>query len=300
MIEGRIVKGIGGFYYVKTNRGLIESKPRGIFRKKQIKPMVGDKVMLSLYDGDHIQGVIEEILPRLTVLLRPTVTNVEQCIVVVSVDQPKPDLLFVDRLLVQGEANNLENVICFNKIDLDDTGGYIDFVKWYKKIGYTVVCTSVKTGDGIDALINTLKNKISVLSGLSGVGKSSLINSVQPDLKLKTGKISSKLKRGRHTTRHVELMELNVGGMVVDTPGFSSLKLNSLDGYGLDVDNLCYYFLEFQSLTDRCRFYGCRHMTEPDCAIKKAAEKGEIAGWRYQNYISLMEELQEGRRKRYD
>ncbi len=300
MIKGRIVKGIGGFYYVKTEQGLVECKPRGIFRKRQITPLVGDMVRISLSGNDRSPGVIDEILPRSTILARPSVANVGQCIVVMAVEQPKPDLLFLDRLLVLAEASNLDIVICFNKIDLVDPCEYEEFAQGYGKIGYTVVCTSVLTGEGIETLKRTLTGKISVLSGLSGVGKSSLLNRIEPRLKLKTGDISSKLKRGRHTTRHAELMELEQGGMVVDTPGFSSIKLDAADGVELDENDLCYYFPEFQPLAGKCRFSSCRHIDEPDCMIKAAVKKGDIAGWRYMNYTALMNELQKGRRKRYD
>jgi len=300
MVEGRIIKGIGGFYYVSTDRGLIECKPRGIFRKEDIIPLVGDKVRISFHNDSQLQGVIEEILPRETMLLRPAVANVEQCVVVVSIEHPKPDLLFLDRLLVLTEISNLEMLICFNKIDLAQDLEYKEYVKLYGKIGYPVVCTSVKTGEGIDGLRNALQGRISVFSGLSGVGKSSLLNSVQPHFKLKTGQISNKLKRGRHTTRHVELMKLMVGGMVVDTPGFSSIKLGLLDEHILNEYNLCNYFPEFQFFMGSCRFSGCRHINEPDCSVKKAVENGDIAEWRYRNFIKLTEELKKSRRKRYD
>lgn len=300
MIEGRIVKGIGGFYYVRTEQGLIECKPRGIFRKQDITPLVGDIVKISIIEGSQLQGFIHQILPRKTLLRRPAVANVEQCVAVISVDQPEPDLLFLDRLLVVSEANGLENVICFNKIDLDAEEKYQHLAEEYRRIGYTVVCTSALTGEGIGCLKNLLKDRISVFSGLSGVGKSSLLNSIQPSLRLRTGQISQKLRRGRHTTRHAELLELEIGGMVVDTPGFSLLKLSALEESGLEIDNLSRYFPEFDPFTGKCRFNGCRHIKEPDCMVKKAVEQGEIAKWRYENYITLMAELEEGRRRKYD
>jgi ribosome biogenesis GTPase len=300
MQEGRIVKGIGGFYYVRTGSELVECKPRGIFRKDKITPLVGDRVRISLLEGSELQGVIEEILPRDTVLLRPMVANVEQCVVVLSVDNPKPDLLLLDRLLVMVELSGLKASVCVNKTDLSGDGGYEDIAKVYRDIGYRVIYTSTITGQGIDELRDVLKDRISVFAGLSGVGKSSLLNRVQPHLKLKTGEISNKLKRGKHTTRHAELLELTFGGMVVDTPGFSSLKLSSVDYDKVLNLDLSYCFPEFHPYLNSCRFTGCRHLKEPGCSVKAAVEEGRIADWRYKNYTILLEEIEESRRKRYD
>lgn len=301
MLEGRIVKGIGGFYYVKNDLGLTECRPRGVFRIQGITPMVGDMVRFSLIKGDRSQGVIEEILPRETVLLRPMVANVQQCIAVMSIDRPKPDLLLIDRILVLAGISDLTSVIVINKLDLATDPSYRCIADVYISAGYPVVCTSAKDKQGILELSAQLKDRISVFSGPSGVGKSSLLNSIQPELKLKTGNISDKLKRGKHTTRHAELLELSFGGLVVDTPGFSSLKLSSIVVEGAAGElNLSRYFPEFRAHEDRCRFVGCRHYKEPECGVKDAVSCGDIAGWRYDNYLALIEELEKSRRNRYD
>jgi ribosome biogenesis GTPase len=300
MLEGRIVKGVGGFYYVKNDLGLTECRPRGVFRIQGIVPMVGDIVRYSQVKGDKLQGIIEEILPRKTVLFKPMVANVQQCIVVMSVDRPKPDLLFTDRLIVLASISGLETVICINKTDLDTDNSYKDIAKVYMSAGYPVVCTSTRSRQGISNLIGLIKDRISVFSGPSGVGKSSLLNSIQPDLKLKTGDISEKLKRGKHTTRHAELLELAFGGMVVDTPGFSSIKLSSVTIQRAEDINMQSCFPEFEGYREQCKFIGCRHNKEPECGVKEAVIRGDITGWRYQNYLSLMAELEDNRRSRYD
>jgi ribosome biogenesis GTPase len=301
MHQGRIVKGIGGFYYVNTNFGLIECKPRGIFRKDGLSPLVGDRVTISLIRGTQTQGVIEEILPRESLLLRPSVANVEQCVIVSAIVSPKPDLLLLDRLLVLTEINGLETVICFNKMDLKPQGEYDEIINMYSRAGYIVLRTSTKTGEGIEALKEALRNKISVFAGMSGVGKSSLMNKLQPQLGLKTGTVSDKSKRGRHTTRHAQLIELEFGGMVVDTPGFSSLSLGAVkETSDMEESNLCHFYPEFRAYIEKCRFNGCRHLKEPGCSVKQAVNEGSIAVIRYENYVKLLEELQESRRRRYD
>lgn len=301
MIEGRIVKGIGGFYYVNTNIGSIECTPRGVFRKTGQTPLVGDMVLISIIDSSDMEGVIEEILPRENVLLRPNVANVQQCVVIVAAKRPKPDLLLLDRLLILADAQGMARVVCFNKTDLDREGENENIISRYRQAGYKVLSTSVKTGQGIDKLGEMLKDRISVFAGVSGVGKSSILNSLQPGLDLKVGEISPKLKRGRHTTRHAELLELSFGGMVVDTPGFSSLNLSGLqDLTGLEDSQFSRFYPEFDDVSRGCKFIGCKHINEPNCAVKRAVEKGEIAVFRYENYRKLLEELQRNRRKKYD
>ncbi len=301
MCQGRIVKGIGGFYYVDTNLGLIECRPRGIFRKDNLTPLVGDRVKISLVQGNTLQGVIQEILPRKNQLLRPNVANVEQCVVVSAVARPKPDLLLLDRLLVLAVVNGLDSIICFNKMDLDLSGEYKNVIDTYRQAGYNVICTSTKTGQGIDRLIDALKDKVSVFAGMSGVGKSSIMNRLQPKLNLKTGEISHKLRRGRHTTRHAQLLELEFGGMVVDTPGFSSLNLGSVKELrDIEESDFCYFYPEFEDYLEKCRFKGCIHLKEPGCRVKQAVEGDKIASFRYENYICLLEELRQSRRRKYD
>ncbi|MFA6670963.1 MAG: ribosome small subunit-dependent GTPase A [Bacillota bacterium] len=301
MYEGRIMKGIGGFYYVNTDIGLIECKPRGIFRKDRQTPLVGDKVLVSLIEGSPGQGIIREILPRKNMLLRPSVANVQQCVVVVATQRPQPDLLLLDRLLVLAQINEMDKIICINKMDLDSEGKNQNVIDAYRQVGYVVLCTSTKTGQGITKLKEILKDRVSVFAGMSGVGKSSIMNSMQPGLGLKTGGTSQKLKRGRHTTRHVELLELDFGGMVVDTPGFSSLSLGTVKELkDMEESEFTRFYPEFGNSPGECRFAGCRHISEPDCSVKMAVERGGIAGFRYRNYIKLLEELRQSRRKKYD
>lgn len=301
MQQGRIIKGIGGFYYVSTDLGLIECKPRGIFRKNGLIPLVGDKVTFSLIRGSDKQGVIEKILPRESLLLRPSVANVNQCVIVSSINRPKPDLLLLDRLLVLVQVNGLGAIVCFNKMDLDINGEYDQAMDVYSRAGYQVLRTSTKTGVGIEDLREKLRDKISVFAGMSGVGKSSLMNKLQPQLLLKIGKVSDRLRRGRHTTRHTQLIELESGGMVVDTPGFSSLSLGAVKELSdMDESALGHFYPEFREHLGKCRFTGCRHLKEPGCSVKYAVEKGDVASIRYNNYVRLMEELMESRRRRYD
>lgn len=301
MIEGRIIKGIGGFYYVNTPAGLIECKPRGLFRKDSQSPLVGDMVLISLIEGSASQGVIREILPRDNRLSRPNVANVQQCVVVIAIKKPKPDLLLADRLLILAEINKMKKIICFNKMDLRWNDEIRNIIEVYQGAGYNVLCTSTKTGQGIEELKEVLRDKLSVFAGMSGVGKSSIINKLQPGLDLKVGEISSRLKRGRHITRHAELLDLDFGGMVVDTPGFSSLSLSTQKALE-DVEERDFgnFYKEFIKFIGKCKFVGCKHINEPDCAVKNAVEKEEIALFRYNNYLTLLEELRRSRRKKYD
>ncbi len=301
MYQGRIVKGIGGFYYVNTGIGLIECKPRGVFRKDSQIPLVGDKVLISLIEDNNAQGVIHEILPRENMLPRPSVANVEQCVAVVATQQPQPDLLLLDRLLVLAHINGMDKIICFNKMDLDSEGKTREVIDAYRRVGYVVLCTSTKTGQGMNELKEALRDRVSVFAGMSGVGKSSIMNTLQPGLGLKTGEVSSRLKRGRHTTRHAELLELNFGGMVVDTPGFSSLSLGAVKELeDMEESEFSRFYPEFENSPGECRFAGCRHISEPDCSVQIAVKEGNIAAFRYRNYIKLLEELRQSRRKKYD
>ncbi len=301
MIEGRIMKGIGGFYYVNTSIGLIECKPRGLFRKNKKTPIVGDLVLVSLIGDSTSQGIIYEILPRHSLLLRPSVANVQQCVVVIAVKKPKPDLLLADRLLILAHINNIKGIICLNKMDLSEEGGVKNITDAYRRAGYKVLCTSTKTGRGIEDLKEALREKISVFAGMSGVGKSSIINTLQPGLDLRVGEISDRLKRGRHITRHTKLLDLDFGGMVVDTPGFSSLDLSTQKALGdIEEKEFGSLYKEFVTLAGECKYVGCTHINEPGCAIKNAVQEGKIALFRYNNYIVLLEELRRGRRRKYD
>ena len=290
MIKGMIIKGIGGFYYIKTDHATYECKARGRFRKERVTPLVGDRVMISIQSGTE-NGVIEEILPRTTELVRPPVANVNQAIIVIAVNKPEPNLCLLDRFLATIEKEGLPIIICINKVDLDTNHNFGRISSIYLNAGYDVIHTSTKKNIGIDILRAKLKDKITVFAGPSGVGKSSLLNAIQSSLSLKTGEISMKNNRGKHTTRHVELMELDYGGWVVDTPGFSSLDMDSCT-----EEELQYCFKEFEALIGGCKFQGCMHLNEPNCVIKSEIEKGRISQSRYISYIQLLEEIQKNRR----
>lgn len=292
MTEGRIIKGIGGFYYVDTNNGIIECRARGVFRKNKITPLIGDLVLIRITKENEKIGYIEEIINRKNEIKRPPVANIQQLIIVVSMKNPGPDFLFVDKLIVASEKNNIKPIMCFNKIDLIDHTKLQEYKKAYVNTGYDIIETSKYNKESIDELKHLLKNKTSAFAGYSGVGKSSLLNLIQPNLKLKTGDISTKLKRGKHTTRHVEIMKLDFGGFVLDTPGFSSHSINDVE-----YDQLYNYFIDINKYSDMCKFRSCIHYKEPDCSVKDALEEGLISKSRYENYIKLLIELKNGGRK---
>ena len=271
MIEGRIIKGIGGFYYIETEKGLYECRARGIFRKNKITPLVGDFVKISVVDEDNKKGVVEEIQERKTELVRPPIANVNKALIVFAVKNPTPHLSLLDRFIVLAERENLEIVIILTKIDLDDDNTFEKIKNIYEPCGYKVIGVSNLEKKNIDKVKEELKDNTVVFAGPSGVGKSSLLNEIDKNFKLKTGDVSDKIKRGKHTTRHAELFELEFGGMVADTPGFSSLTLDDIE----DVD-LKDYFIEFDNYDD-CKFGSrCIHQNEPNCAVKEAVENGEI------------------------
>ncbi len=284
MIEGIILSGYGGFYYVKTQSGEeIECSLRGRFRREKVTFLPGDNVRISLVDDR--QGVIEELLSRETELLRPAVANVDQVILVVSLADPPPDLVLLDRLLVYLEQTPVMPVLCFNKKDIARDEEAVQIISIYDRIGYDLVVTSVKTGTGLEHLKAFLRDHISVFAGPSGVGKSSLLNALNPSFKLETGKISNKARRGRHTTRYTKLLSLD-GGYVADTPGFSRVGLPEVSR-----EKLSFLFPEMDGYRDRCRFHTCLHHKEPRCGVKGAVERGEISLSRYNNYLQFLEEV---------
>ena len=292
MIEGRIIKGIGGFYYVDTDNGLYECRARGIFRKNKITPLVGDFVKISVVDEENKKGVVEEIAERETELVRPPIANVNKALIVFAVKNPTPHLSLLDRFIVLAERENLEIVIILTKIDLDDDNTFEKIKNIYEPCGYKVLGVSNLEKKNIDKVKEELKDNTVVFAGPSGVGKSSLLNEIDKNFKLKTGDVSDKIKRGKHTTRHAELFELEFGGMVADTPGFSSLTLDDIE----DVD-LKDYFIEFDNYDD-CKFGSrCIHQNEPNCAVKEAVENREIPKERYESYIQLLNEIRQGKRR---
>ena len=292
MIEGRIIKGIGGFYYIETEKGLYECRARGIFRKNKITPLVGDFVKISVVDEDNKKGVVEEIQERKTELVRPPIANVNKALIVFAVKNPTPHLSLLDRFIVLAERENLEIVIILTKIDLDDDNTFEKIKNIYEPCGYKVIGVSNLENKNIDKVKEELKDNTVVFAGPSGVGKSSLLNQIDSNFKLKTGDVSDKIKRGKHTTRNAELFELKFGGMVADTPGFSSLTLDDIE----DID-LKDYFIEFEDYDD-CKFGSrCIHQNEPNCAVKEAVENGEIPKERYESYIQLLNEIRQGKRR---
>ena len=292
MIEGRIIKGIGGFYYIETEKGLYECRSRCIFRKNKITPLVGDFVKISVVDEDNKKGVVEEIQERKTELVRPPIANVNKALIVFAVKNPTPHLSLLDRFIVLAERENLEIVIILTKIDLDDDNTFEKIKNIYEPCGYKVIGVSNLENKNIDKVKEELKDNTVVFAGPSGVGKSSLLNQIDSNFQLKTGDVSDKIKRGKHTTRHAELFELKFGGMVADTPGFSSLTLDDIE----DID-LKDYFIEFEDYDD-CKFGSrCIHQNEPNCAVKEAVENGEIPKERYESYIQLLNEIRQGKRR---
>ncbi|MBR2453074.1 MAG: ribosome small subunit-dependent GTPase A [Clostridia bacterium] len=283
-LSGVIVKGIGGFYYVDTKMGIVECRARGLFRKKGFTPLVGDSVVISL-DEESAQGYVSEILPRTSELIRPAVSNVTQMVVVVAQSSPAPNLYVLDKLIASAEFAKLKVVICFNKSDLEEDA---EIIKTYKNAGFQVVETSAVFGTGIEKVKEILKDETTVFAGNSGVGKSSLLNAVMGVNMFETGVVSEKLERGKHTTRHSELVRLPFGGYIVDTPGFSSFDVNKIPNA-----ELAFMFREFESSLGECRFLDCSHTVEPDCDVIRRVENGEISKSRHESYVQLYREIKE-------
>ena len=292
-MQGKIIRGIAGFYYVHVpDRGIIECKAKGIFRNKKVKPLVGDNVELEILDEDGGTGNIVKILPRKNCIIRPAVANVDQAVVIFAASFPKPNLNLLDRFLLMMQTQNVPTVICINKIDDIEEEEINKIADNYKKSGCKVYKTSTVTGEGIKEFGECLKDKTSVLAGPSGVGKSSVMNCLFPEADMATGEISEKIKRGKHTTRHSELFNVADNVYLMDTPGFTSLSLPDLE-----KEELKDYYPEFDEFRDQCRFLGCVHIHEPDCAVKDALNENEISQSRYDNYKQFYEELSQ--KKKY-
>lgn len=292
MLKGTIIKGIGGFYYVDTEKGVYACRARGIFRKEGIKPTVGDNVEISVLDEKDKEGSLDIIQQRKTLLIRPRVANVDQAVIVFAAKSPNLNLDLLDRFLLLVEEQKLDVVICINKIDKDSIKQYEKVAELYRSVGYNVLCVSAEKKIGIEELKQVLQNKISVFAGPSGVGKSSLINVAFPHAKMETGEVSKKIQRGRHTTRHAELIQIGQQSYIVDSPGFTSLYLE-----GITTETLQYYFKEFQPYVHKCYYTGCSHTHEPDCAVKEQLNKN-ISEIRYRRYATIYEELEEKERKK--
>lgn len=284
MTEGIIVKGIGGFYYIKTVDGKIhETRACGRFRKQGITPIVGDRVLIT----ENLDS-ISEILPRSCEFIRPAVANIDQMIIVISLVSPAVDLRLVDTMLLYAEKKDVESIICINKSDLNAGDGYCEVSRIYKMAGYRVIVASAKDGKGREEIKNVLKDKITALGGNSGVGKSSLLNLIEKEFALKTGEVSQKIERGKHTTRHVELLPLSFGGFVLDTPGFGKIDLLKME-----KENIKYYMREMKDLNESCMFGGCNHISEKGCAVLKAVKENKISASRHESYLAFFEELKD-------
>ena len=284
-MNGIIIKGIGGFYYVKSEDKIYECKARGIFRKDKHKPYIGDYVEITIDQNE--KGAIEEIYPRKNILIRPPISNITQNIVVSAVVQPAINLHFVNNILVYSEHLDIKNVLCFNKSELINEEQKEEIKEHFINTNYKILFTSVKEQTGLHELKDMLRGNINVFSGASGVGKSSLLNSLMPQNKAETGEISSKIERGKHTTRHVELFELEENTYIADTPGFSNIN----GAQEIELEELMDSFPEFSDLLGQCKFNSCVHDREPDCVIKEAVENRKIASSRYSSYIEMLHSI---------
>lgn len=291
-MNGKIIKGIAGFYYVHiVHSGIYECKAKGVFRNKKIKPLVGDNVEIEVLDEEKKVGNIVKIFDRENELIRPAVSNISQALVVFAIADPMPNLNLLDRFLVMMEKNNIETIICFNKTDLVSEEEIIKYRNIYVNAGYHVMFTSIKDNVGIDDIRRVIEGKTTAFAGPSGVGKSSLLNALIPEANSRTGEISEKIKRGKHTTRHTEIFNVEEDTYLMDTPGFSSLYVNDFE-----KEELQEYFREFKVYNNTCRFVGCAHINEPDCEVKRAVEEGIISKLRYENYHLMYDEINNKRK----
>ena len=286
-MQGKIVKGISGFYYVHVvGTGIYECKAKGVFRNRKVKPLVGDNVEIVVLDEEKHLGNVEEILPRKNELIRPAVSNIDMALVIFAAAKPDPNFNLLDRFLCMMEYQKVPVTICFNKCDLVSEEEKENLQKIYAPAGYDILFTSVKTGENIDRLKALLAEKTTTVAGPSGGGKSSLINELQTDVRMQTGAISDKIGRGKHTTRHSEIISIGQDTYIMDTPGFSSMDLP-----GFEKEDLWTCYPEFVPYEPECRFIGCSHIGEPDCGVKNALAEGKISRVRYDNYVMLYDEM---------
>lgn len=284
--NGRIVKALSGFYYVQTTDGRrIECRARGVFRKERITPLVGDEVRISAERG---KGMVEEILPRRNSFVRPAVSNLDALVILASEANPVTDPFLIDRVAAIADDRNVPVLLCINKVDLNAADTLIGI---YRRAGFAVFPTSAETGEGIDALYEAIRGKTVAFTGNSGVGKSSILNRMDPDFSVKTGEVSEKLGRGRHTTRHVELYCMPDGTCVIDTPGFSSFDTDQMEP--ILKENLQYAFPDFAPYLGSCRYHDCAHIREPDCTVLAALKDGKIEPTRHASYVRLYESAKE-------
>ena len=291
-MQGKIIKGIAGFYYVHAEDGNVyECKAKGVFRNKKIKPLVGDNVEMDVINATELTGNVADILPRKNELIRPAVANIDQTLVVFASLSPAPNFNLLSRFLVMMDYQEIPTTICFNKSDQVSAEELKKLTEVFEGSGAQIIVTSVVTREGMEELRDVLKGKTTSFAGPSGVGKSSILNEIFPDANSKTGNISEKINRGKHTTRHSEIFYLGEDTYIMDTPGFTSLDYNVVE-----ADSLHYYFGEFDEYEGQCRFNGCVHVNEPDCAVKNAVESGKINRTRYDIYTEMYKELKEKRK----
>ena len=294
-MQGKIIKGIAGFYYVQTKTGIYECKAKGSFRNRKLKPFVGDNVEITILDEDKKKGNMEEILERKNFLIRPAVANVDQTLVIFAAAKPDPNLNLLDRFLIMMEQKDVPVILVFNKTDVADGEKLDEYASIYENCGYQVLRVSALQEEGISAIKEVLKGKTSTVAGPSGVGKSSIINLLQSDVQMETGNISEKIERGKHTTRHSELIAIAEDTYIFDTPGFSSLYMTDME-----KEDLKSFFPEFADYENECKFLGCVHINEPVCGVKEAVKEGRISQSRYENYKLLYEELKESEKRKYN
>jgi ribosome biogenesis GTPase / thiamine phosphate phosphatase len=293
MAEGKIIKALSGFYYVLSDGEITQCRGRGVFRKNKVTPLVGDYVEFQA--DNETEGYIMKVFERKNELVRPPIANVDQAILVFSAREPDFSTTLLDRFLVLVESKDIAPLICITKMDLlqqDEIREIEEYAEHYRSFGYEVVVTSSKTEQGIEELSPYMRDKTSVFAGQSGVGKSTLLNVIKPELDLKTAMISSHLGRGKHTTRHVELIHIG-DGLVADTPGFSSLEFTDIE-----VEELPQCFPEMVEASEQCKFRGCLHINEPKCAVKNAVDTGDIPSYRYDHYLTFHQEIKD-RKPRY-
>lgn len=291
-MQGKIIKGIAGFYYVHVEGyGTYECKAKGIFRKDHVKPLVGDDVIMEVLDKSEMLGNISEILPRRSALIRPAVANVDQALIIFAIVKPNPNFNLLDRFLIRMERQNLPTIICFNKQDIASAQEKEALRQSYETCGYHVLFISALENEGLEQVRDLLSGKTTTVAGPSGVGKSSLINKLAPKANMETGEISAKIERGKHTTRHSEIIALGEETYIVDTPGFTSLDISEIT-----KEELGQYYPEFVQYEPYCKFSGCAHISEPSCGVKEAVAAGKISTVRYENYKILYQELKDKRR----
>lgn len=290
-MKGKIIKGIAGFYYVYAQGNTYECKAKGKFRNQKVKPLVGDDVEITVLDEKECLGNIDQILPRHSELIRPAVANVDQTMVVFAAASPDPNFNLLDRFLIMMARQEVKTIICFNKMDLVGESTIEKCREIYKDSGCQILSASTYEEHGMDKIREVLAGKTTALAGPSGVGKSSIMNLLNPDANMDTGAISQKIQRGRHTTRHSEILPIGEDTYLMDTPGFSSIYF-----YDLEPEDLKSYYREFVEYEPYCRFGGCNHVGERECGVKQAVNDGEIAQSRYDNYCLFFEELKNKRK----